>query len=109
MGMNEEGGLSGRCERAEAKLYATERKLDALREELAKLEDRTAELSGEVLSLKLERNAAEQRNVELVELLREASDWLPVLRQDGGWKHSMGLSKRIDAALAKPTESGASE
>jgi len=35
MGMNEEGGLSGRCERAEAKLYDTERKLAALREELA--------------------------------------------------------------------------
>ena len=85
---------------AKLELRSAQPGLAALREELAKLEDRTAELSGEVLSLKLERNAAEQRNAELSRLLRRAVQSVPMY---------CTTSHKDAAAALKPTESGASE
>ena len=91
------------AERMTSGYDAAQSELAALREEMTKLEDRAAELSGEVLSLKLERNAAEQRNVELVELLQS------IKRHDPDTQcMSYPMHRRIDAAI-KPTESGASE
>ena len=78
-----EGSERGRLE-TDRKLKAAQAELSALREEW--------------FQMKMERNAAEQRNAELVELLREA---VTIPYKDG-------LLSRITAAL-KPTESGASE
>ena len=85
-------------------LQSAQSELSALREELAKLEDRTAELSGEVLSLKLARNAAEQRNAALVKAATEFMEYA-----ESGWDHFPDVGVNLREALTKPAESGASE
>lgn len=82
---------------------AAQSELAALREELAEIKESLA-YRGSLLNRTQQRaEAAEQRNAELVELLRS------IKRHDPDTQcMSYPMHRRIDAAL-KPTESGASE
>lgn len=91
--------------------YATIRKMEselaALREELVSA-DRSAETLHEVIiRLKSERDAAEQRNAQAVELLEIWQTWLGSSRESCN-EQGKQLWDRIEV-VTKPTESGASE
>ncbi len=74
----------------------------ALREELAKLRERHDTVKCQRNDAQQRLTAAEQRNAVLCDLLDEA-------QVIAGHSFSTAFVAEIDAALAKPTESGASE
>lgn len=76
--------------------------LDAVKLNLSRADDLISTRTADLLACGTRRKAAEQRNSELVELLRRVPQ-----TPDHLW-HSSGLSADIAAAL-QPTESGASE
>ncbi|WP_213941232.1 hypothetical protein [Pseudomonas sp. dw_612] len=78
----------------------------ALREELAGMKETVALFESEFSKQSLSLTAAEQRNAELVELLRDIRKGI-----DDDTESEIGFLtyKAIDALLAQPTESEASE
>lgn len=92
------------CDRLGSGYDAAQVELDALREELLRLEEEYDTLEHANITLKLNFAAAEQRNAELIELLRDSYPTMPCY--NGALKSE--IRDRIEAAL-KPTESGASE
>lgn len=107
MGMNEAGGLSGRCERAEEKLSAAYGELVALREELAEARSdiSTWRIHHDRKSVALD--AAEQRNSVLDEELTSLTTRLN--ERDKLIDHIGSMIAKATAPNQKPTESGASE
>jgi len=122
MGMNEEGGLSGRCERAEESLGAAYSELAALREELAKFEGEiVAALPGvrfmdlpdggaptlaeQVKRMSEALTAAEQRNADTIAKLELAASMM----DDDERGNRFAEVCRAAIESLKPTESGASE
>lgn len=92
--------FEGEAESAELGLSLALQREDALREELAK---RPSEIA---MSLQTKLKAAEQRNSDLIDLIRKAHTWVD-RNNFGGWD-AYELRDQLAAAL-KPTESGASE
>jgi hypothetical protein len=84
---------------------AAQSELAALREELAQLR-RWEQTIRENSPLVQRLTAAEQRNAELVELLRDAAC---AVKDHAMTAWAVPLYIRINNALAQPTESGASE
>jgi len=91
----------------------------ALREELAELEDEFDTLEHSNITLKLKLSAAEQRNADQLKLLHMSKELLSTISlhkamAPNDWCDSFKNEvadrlEKLRSALAKPTESGASE
>jgi len=103
----------GSWKRTEEERDTAQSELAALREELALAKDTAASwkssadgLAEEARDIDKSLTAAEQRNAGLIELLQECVN---VVRFGEDFDLPVTTMDRIDEALAKPTESGASE
>lgn len=84
---------------------AAQSELAALREELAAQKETVALFESEFSKQSVSLTAAEQRNADMSKLLQRC---IPVCRYKGSHTERQ-LINEIEAVLAKPTESGASE
>ena len=108
------------CESMFQQLEICQKQRDVARSEMARVQkisdnyyalcvDREQDLAAlreELADCAIKRDAAEQRNAELLELLRDAAC---AVKDHAMTAWAVPLYIRISKALAKPTESGASE